>query len=88
MDSSPYRTTPDPAAKDARETYVPDGDLLGAFGVLWLVSLVQVAHSVVRHQPFDGELTVVLLIFILLPVLMKDPVRDLARCLLHGFRRR
>lgn len=85
MGSSPYRKTPDSAAEDDRETGAPNRDLLGVFSFLWLVSVLRVAYGVARHQTFDAELTVAFLIAILLPVLMKEALRDLARRLLHGF---
>lgn len=88
MDSLPHRKTPDPAAEDNQETGASNRDLLGVFSFLWFASLLQVAYGVMQHQTFDAELTVAFMIAILLPVLMKDALHDLARCLLPGFQRR
>lgn len=82
--TSPYRTHPEPAAKNDRETGAPNSDLLGVFGVLWVVCSLTVAAAVVQYQTFDAELTVALLIAVLVPFLTKDALCDLIKRLPRG----
>jgi hypothetical protein len=70
---SPYRTTGERDEHEhERELECPNGDLVLALGLCWIVSVARVACAVVRHETFGGEATMASLAVLLCPLLVKD----------------
>jgi hypothetical protein len=76
---SPYRqsASPEPALDEAGREVV-DGDLVPVFALLWIVSAVQVraAAQASRCDPVDALAALALII---LPAMLREPLRVLAR---------
>jgi hypothetical protein len=75
--SSPYRV-PAPPPEEPRAAH-PDGELLPVFGLLWVVSALHVANVLYRGASFGVEDTLALLSIVLLPALVKAPLRELVQ---------
>lgn len=70
------RLSPYPGSELPRSTFLhrkrPSGvrDLLPIFVAIWFASVVRLAVALVRHETFGGELIVVFLTAVLIPVLL------------------
>lgn len=79
MSASPYREpeNSDATVSDRPEAPPEDFDLVAAYAVLWIASVVHLAGALLRREKLGGIDVLAAIVIVLLPLLVVRPARVL-----------